>query len=64
MWIDVESLKSDKVRKRKSIFDYQNEIVMKTKGQLIAQDMIDEKTIDEGQNTHSSKKLKYGNGKI
>ena len=61
---DQDSLKSDKVRKRKSIFDYQNEIVMKTKGQLIAQDMIDEKTIDEGQNTHSSKKLKYGNGKI
>ena len=61
---DQESVKSDKVRKRKSIIDYQNEIVIKTREQLIKQDIIGEKPIDEGQNTHSSKKLKDGNEKV
>ena len=61
---DQESVKSDKVRKRKSIIDYQNEIVIKTREQLIKQDIIGEKPIDDGQNTHSSKKLKDGNEKV
>ena len=32
---DDESVKSDKVRKRKSIIDYQNEIVLKTRENLL-----------------------------
>ena len=53
-----ESVKSDKVRKRKSIIDYQNEIVLKTREQLINQETLGEKANIDGENTQSSKKLK------
>ena len=55
---DQESVKSDKVRKRKSIIDYQNEIVLKTREQLINQETLGEKANIDGENTQSSKKLK------
>ena len=60
---DKESIKSDKVRKRKSIIDYQNELVIKTREQLIYQETLDGKANADAENTHSSKKLKNNEGK-
>ena len=38
---DQESIKSDKVRKRKSIIDYQNELILKTRENLINAETVD-----------------------
>jgi len=42
---DEESVKSDKVRKRKSIIDYQAELVLKTREQLLNLNSNDKKTV-------------------
>ena len=44
---DDESVKSDKVRKRKSIIDYQNEMILKTRENLISMNETDKKTTSE-----------------
>ena len=42
---DEESVRSDKVRKRKSILDYQAELVLKTREQLLNMNSNDKKTV-------------------
>ena len=42
---DEESVRSDKVRKRKSIFDYQAELALKTREQLLNINSNDKKTV-------------------